>query len=122
MISDNLHSFIVVMQNLHYIRRNIFLGTHNNMTVSSNSTIPSSPNLHKKRNSVTAIMALAMGRSPSPGNSSGSDDNASTLASATALRRLYFKSGRHSKHKNIITSTFTNPPPPTNVPKVKFSL
>lgn len=47
----------------------------------------------------TAVVAIAaMGRPSSPGNSSGSDTDAVAVnASATALRRLYFKSARNAQ-------------------------
>lgn len=47
----------------------------------------------------TAVVALAtMGRPMSPGNSSSSDTDACVVnASATALRRLYFKSARNAQ-------------------------
>lgn len=47
---------------------------------------------------VSSVMALAMGRPSSPCNSSSSDTTDPIVSTPTsALRRLYFKSGRNAK-------------------------
>lgn len=46
-----------------------------------------------------AVVAMAMIRPSSPGNSSSSDTENVAHSSSTALRRLYFKSARSSRAK-----------------------
>lgn len=46
-----------------------------------------------------AVVAIAMIRPSSPGNSGGSDTENVAHSSSTALRRLYFKSARSSRAK-----------------------
>ncbi|XP_037904122.1 uncharacterized protein LOC119647289 isoform X2 [Hermetia illucens] len=71
----------------------------------------------------TTMIALTMGRPPSPGggggnNSSGSDtDGIVNSPSSTALRRLYFKSGRNARTR-APTATVTPAAATSAVPKV----
>ncbi|XP_055838703.1 bromodomain-containing protein DDB_G0270170 isoform X2 [Episyrphus balteatus] len=82
-------------------------------TATTTATTQQPPSATSRSSKTTTMMALAMGRSQSPGNSSGSDTDgfASSSASATALRRMYFKSGRSAKTKLNSTMPCTGSSP-----------